>query len=82
MCGRVVGSEFDARELTRGLGESYATRSIMLKRFPCHITAHTSVQAILDLRAQYRYGAATPAIRARSMKARCGMNRSARSPNT
>jgi 2-methylcitrate dehydratase PrpD len=52
------GSEFDARELTRGLGESYATRSIMLKRFPCHITAHTSVQAILDLRAQYRYGAA------------------------
>jgi 2-methylcitrate dehydratase PrpD len=52
------GSEFDARELTRGLGESYATRSIMLKRFPCHITAHTSVQAILDLRAQHRYGAA------------------------
>jgi 2-methylcitrate dehydratase PrpD len=52
------GSKFDARELTRGLGESYATRSIMLKRFPCHITAHTSVQAILDLRAQYRYGAA------------------------
>jgi 2-methylcitrate dehydratase PrpD len=52
------GSKFDARELTRGLGESYATRSIMLKRFPCHITAHTSVQAILDLRARYRYGAA------------------------
>jgi 2-methylcitrate dehydratase PrpD len=24
---------------------------------PCHITAHTSVQAILDLRAQHRYGA-------------------------
>ena len=50
------GSAFDAAALTRGLGDSYATRSIMLKRFPCHITAHTSVQAILDLRAEYGYG--------------------------
>ncbi|MGZ3311118.1 MAG: MmgE/PrpD family protein, partial [Xanthobacteraceae bacterium] len=33
------GDAFDAGELTRGLGDSYATRSIMLKRFPCHITA-------------------------------------------
>jgi 2-methylcitrate dehydratase PrpD len=49
------GSEFDTAELTRGLGESYAARSIMLKRFPCHITAHTSVQAILDLRAEHGY---------------------------
>ena len=49
------GNDFDAQELTRGLGESYATRSIMLKRFPCHITAHTSVQAILDLRAEHGY---------------------------
>src|SRR5207253_1784873 len=38
------GPNFDPHELTRGLGESYATRSIMLRRFPCHITAHTSVQ--------------------------------------
>jgi 2-methylcitrate dehydratase PrpD len=52
------GEEFDAAELTRGLGESYATRSITLKRFPCHITAHTSVQAILDLRAEHGYAAA------------------------
>jgi len=44
-------------ELTRGLGEDYATRSIMLKRFPCHITAHTPVQAVLDLRAEHRYAA-------------------------
>jgi 2-methylcitrate dehydratase PrpD len=51
------GDEFDAAELTRGLGDSYATRSIMLKRFPCHITAHTSVQAILDLRAEHGYAA-------------------------
>jgi 2-methylcitrate dehydratase PrpD len=51
------GSEFDAGELTRDLGSSYATRSIMLKRFPCHITAHTSVQAILELRAEHGYAA-------------------------
>jgi 2-methylcitrate dehydratase PrpD len=52
------GSEFDSHELTDGLGDSYATRSIMLKRFPCHITAHTSVQAILDLRTEHGYAAA------------------------
>ena len=52
------GTKFDPQELTRGLSESYATRSIMLKRFPCHITAHTSVQAILDLRAEHGYTAA------------------------
>ncbi len=49
------GDDCDPAELTRGLGESYATRSIMLKRFPCHITAHTSVQAIVDLRAEHGY---------------------------
>jgi 2-methylcitrate dehydratase PrpD len=52
------GTDFDTGELTRGLGVSYATRSIMLKRFPCHITAQTSVQAILDLRAAHGYAAA------------------------
>jgi 2-methylcitrate dehydratase PrpD len=52
------GTDFDAGELIRGLGTSYATRSIMLKRFPCHITAQTSVQAILDLRAAHGYAAA------------------------
>jgi 2-methylcitrate dehydratase PrpD len=51
------GSEFDAAELTRELGKSYATRSITLKRFPCHISAHTSVQAILDLRTEHGYAA-------------------------
>jgi len=30
----------------------------MLKRFPCHVTAQTSVQAILDLRAAHGYAAA------------------------
>jgi 2-methylcitrate dehydratase PrpD len=51
------GSEFDTNELTRDLGSRYATRSIMLKRFPCHITAHTSVQGILELQAEHSYAA-------------------------
>src|SRR5258708_34929688 len=51
------GSEFDPHELTDGLGGSYTSRSIMLKRFPFHITAHTSVQAILDLRTDHDYAA-------------------------
>jgi 2-methylcitrate dehydratase PrpD len=53
----VLDGEFDPHELTNGLGDSYASRSIMLKRFPCHITAHTSVQAILDLRTEHGYAA-------------------------
>jgi 2-methylcitrate dehydratase PrpD len=52
------GGDYDAGELTRELGESYATLSIMLKRFPCHITAHTSVQAIQELREAHRYSGA------------------------
>ena len=55
---RVFCGEFDRAALTHGLGEAYATRSITLKRFPCHITAHTSVQAILDIRAEHGYAAA------------------------
>src|SRR6516164_9545631 len=55
---RVFCGEFDRAQLTHGLGEAYATRSITLKRFPCHITAHTSVQAILDMRAEHGYAPA------------------------
>jgi 2-methylcitrate dehydratase PrpD len=51
----VYCGEHDVAALTDGLGEAYATRQIMLKRFPCHITAHTSVQAIEDLRAEHAY---------------------------
>jgi 2-methylcitrate dehydratase PrpD len=47
----------DAAALTRGLGEEWATLRIMLKRFPVHITSHTSVQAIEDLRREHGYSA-------------------------
>jgi 2-methylcitrate dehydratase PrpD len=49
------GGEYDLAALTRGLGADYATLRIMLKRFPVHITSHTSVQAIADLRREHGY---------------------------
>jgi 2-methylcitrate dehydratase PrpD len=51
----VFCGEHDLAALTHGLGNEYATLRIMLKRFPCHITAHTSVQAIEDLRAEHKF---------------------------
>jgi 2-methylcitrate dehydratase PrpD len=45
----------DVAALTRGLGDEWATLRIMLKRFPVHITSHTSVQAIEDLRREFNY---------------------------
>ena len=48
----------DAAALTRGLADEWATLRIMLKRFPVHITSHTSVQAIEDLRHEHGYDAA------------------------
>ena len=52
----VYCGENDTAALTRGLGEEWATLRIMLKRFPVHITSHTSVQAIEDLQREQAYG--------------------------
>src|ERR1700682_6290016 len=46
-------NETDVSLLTRGLEKEYASSTIMLKRFACHITAHTAVEAIIDLRAKH-----------------------------
>jgi 2-methylcitrate dehydratase PrpD len=54
----VFCGEHDIAALTHKLGEEYATLRIMLKRFPCHITAHTSVQAVEELRAEHGYSGA------------------------
>jgi 2-methylcitrate dehydratase PrpD len=54
----VFCGDHDLAALTRGLGQEYASLRIMLKRFPCHITAHTSVQAIEELRAAHGYSGA------------------------
>jgi 2-methylcitrate dehydratase PrpD len=51
----VYCGEHDLPALTRGLGSEFATLRIMLKRFPVHITSHTAVQAVEDLRREHGY---------------------------
>jgi 2-methylcitrate dehydratase PrpD len=45
----------DLSLLTDGLGETFETMNLCLKRFACHITAHTPVQAVLDLKAEHGF---------------------------
>jgi 2-methylcitrate dehydratase PrpD len=52
----VYCGEHDVAALTRGLGSEWASLRIMLKRFPVHITSHTSVQAVCELRHEHGYG--------------------------
>jgi len=48
----------DVTALTDGLGSVFETLTICLKRYPCHITAHTPVAAIEALRAEHHVRAA------------------------
>ena len=41
--------------LTHGLGTEFDTRRLCLKRFPMHMTAHTPVQAVMELQAEYGF---------------------------
>ncbi|MBI4183657.1 MAG: MmgE/PrpD family protein [Proteobacteria bacterium] len=50
--------EPDPGRLTAGLGSEWETRRICLKRYPCHITAHTPIEALAALRAEHGFGAA------------------------
>lgn len=49
---------FRVETLTEGLGETYETLKLCLKRYPCHITAHTAVYAIECLKAEMGLAAA------------------------
>jgi len=49
-------NESDVTELTKGLGHDYTAMDIMMKRFACHITAHRPVEAMLDLKTEYKFG--------------------------
>lgn len=44
--------------LTQGLGTEFDTRRLCLKRFPMHMTAHTPVQAVMELQAEYGFAGA------------------------
>jgi 2-methylcitrate dehydratase PrpD len=60
---RVFCTSWDEAELTRGLGEEFVVTSTVLKRYPCHATAHAAVRAVRDLQAEHGFaGAAVEAI--------------------
>jgi 2-methylcitrate dehydratase PrpD len=55
---RVFCNDWDVAELTRGLGTTYYTLDVMLKRYACHITAHNPVEAMIELKNQHKFTAA------------------------
>jgi 2-methylcitrate dehydratase PrpD len=60
---RVFCTEFEESALTRNLGREYVTLSTVLKRYPCHATAHAAVKAVRDLQAEHGFmGADVEAI--------------------
>jgi len=50
-------SESDPALLTAGLAEQWETRKLCIKRYPCHVTAHTPVESVRALRDEHRFGA-------------------------
>src|SRR6267143_3825590 len=53
---KVFCTEFDESQLTRGLGEEFLVSTTVLKRYPCHATAHAAVRAVRDLQAEHGFG--------------------------
>jgi 2-methylcitrate dehydratase PrpD len=52
---KVFCTKWDESELTRGLGEQFVVNSTVLKRYPCHATAHAAVKAVRDLQAEHSF---------------------------
>ena len=52
-CGflKAFCDERDDSELTKGLGSTWLTSRISMKRYACHTACHTPVQAIVDMKA-------------------------------
>jgi 2-methylcitrate dehydratase PrpD len=54
---RVFCDEWDMDELTKGLGETFLSMTIYMKRFACHGAAQGQLQALQDLQAEHRFTA-------------------------
>jgi 2-methylcitrate dehydratase PrpD len=52
---KVFCTAYDETHLTNGLGSDFVTLSAVLKRYPCHATAHAPVRAVRDLQAAHRF---------------------------
>ncbi|HEX5321158.1 MAG TPA: MmgE/PrpD family protein, partial [Stellaceae bacterium] len=60
---KVFCTKWDLAELTRGLGEEFVVSTTVLKRYPCHATAHAAVKAVRELQAEQGFtGAQVEAI--------------------
>ena len=53
----VFCNEYDASALTAGLGETFLTMTIYMKRFACHGAAQGQLQALQDLQAEHAFSA-------------------------
>ena len=52
---KVFCTKWDDAELTRGLGEEFLVSTTVLKRYPCHATAHAAVRAARDLQTEHGF---------------------------
>ena len=52
---RVFCTRWDEAELTAGLGGEYRLATTVLKRYPCHATAHAAVRAVGELKAEHGF---------------------------
>src|ERR1700731_542709 len=60
---KVFCTKWEVAELTRGLGNEYVVSSTVLKRYPCHATAHAAVKTVRELQAEHGFtGAEVEAI--------------------
>jgi 2-methylcitrate dehydratase PrpD len=60
---KVFCTKWDESELTRGLGEEFLVSTTVLKRYPCHATAHAPVKAVRELQSEHAFkGAEVEAI--------------------
>jgi len=55
---RVFCTEWDESLLLPGLGTDFVTLSTVLKRYPCHATAHAAVKAVRQLQAEHGFAGA------------------------
>jgi 2-methylcitrate dehydratase PrpD len=55
---KVFCTKWDETLLTRGLGEEFLVSTTVLKRYPCHATAHAAVRAVRELQAEHGFSGA------------------------
>ena len=55
---RVFCDEYDMAKLTAGLGETFMTMNIYMKRYACHGTCQAPLQALQELQAKHQFRAA------------------------